>query len=118
MTKPSRITEIIGKPMSAVSFVQDYIEFHFDGCVLRAFTQPLVITDSKRFVVPERDSRDALCELIGKTVVNVMARDQGQIDVRFHDGSLVSIPLDVSNRQELPEAAHFVPGENQPIEIW
>ena len=35
---------LIGEQLSAVSFVQDYVEFHFDGPVLRALTNPIGTT--------------------------------------------------------------------------
>lgn len=117
MSDPSRLAEIIGQPMSAVSFVHDYVELHFDGKILRALTRPSVASDRDQLAFPEPGSRDALCELIGKRVVNVILRETECIEVRFGSNASVRVPLSDAERTG-PEAAHFVPGDDQPIEVW
>lgn len=117
MIDPSRLAQIIGQRMSAVSFVHDYVEVHFDGKILRSLTNPRVVSSRGQLTFPEPGSRDALCELIGKSVVNVIVQAPEYIEVRFGASAFVRIPL--SNPERIgPEAAHFVPGDNQPIEVW
>ena len=117
MTATTRLYEIVGEPMSAVSFVYDYVELHFDGKILRALPPVSVVSERGRFVVPEPGSRDALCELLGRSVINIAVCNEDSIKVEFSDNSLVIIPLS-ENYRSSPEAAHYVPGDRQPMEVW
>jgi hypothetical protein len=103
--------------LSAVAFVHDYVELHFDGRILRALTPPLVRSAGGTLRFPEQGSRDALCALIGRNVVNIVVQEGQHIEVRFDGYTCVELPLSVEGRPG-PEAAHFVPGENQPMEVW
>jgi len=113
----SRINSIISEPLSAVSFVQDYVEFHFDGKIVRSLTNPLVRVLDKTCKFPEVGSRDCFCSLIGQTVESVIVEDEDRIELIFTLGARLIISLAESERIG-PEAAHFVPGDNQPIEVW
>lgn len=113
----TRMRELIGQPLSAVAFVHDYVELHFDDKIVRAFTPPRLCIDVVVVTFPQDGSRDALCQLIGRNVVNVLVREGEEIELRFDGTSSVQIPLGEKFKSG-PEAAHFVPGENQPIEVW
>jgi len=52
------VESLAGEELSAVSFVRDYVEFHFDGPVLRALTNPRVEIDGETISFPEPGSRD------------------------------------------------------------
>jgi hypothetical protein len=117
MIADTKLRGIIGQPMSAVSFVHDYVEFHFDGKILRALARPSVHAQGQAAAFPEPGSRDALCSLIGKSVVNVIVREGESIEVRFDGSAAIKVPLSELARTG-PEAAHFVSGNNQPIEVW
>lgn len=111
------IESITGEALSGVAFVQDYVEFQFDGMIVRSLTMPVVATDNARYLFPEPGSRDALCALIGAVVQSVMVREGREIEISMSGGSKVKIPL-VANENSGPEAAHFVSGLNQPIDVW
>lgn len=117
MMTATRIPELIGQPISAVAFVQDYVELHFDGRILRALANPVATVGGASFKFPDAGSRDALCALIGRKVINVVVAEGGRIELKFDGGAFVRIPLAESERTG-PEAAHFVPRENEPIEVW
>src|SRR5437763_16667810 len=40
------LTELVGTQLNTVAFVMDYVEFKFNGPVLRALTDPMVDTDT------------------------------------------------------------------------
>ncbi len=113
----ARIETIRGEPLSGVAFVHDYVEFHFDGKIVRALTMPTVTRGNARLTFPEAGSRDAFCSLIGLIVEEVMIKADIEIVIVFSGGAIVRIPLAVEERSG-PEAAHFVPGLNQPIAVW
>lgn len=115
--KRETIEAIINEPLSAVAFVQDYVEFHFDGKILRSLTNATLISDGETRTFPEQGSRDAFCRLIGRSVERVNVEEGYRIEVAFGGGAILVIPLEPSALVG-PEAAHFVPGENQPIDVW
>jgi hypothetical protein len=118
MLKPDdKILSLIGEPLSGVAFVQDYVEFHFDGKILRSLTAPWVDFAGVAHPFPEAGSRDALCSLIGSVAEGLREEDNVEIEVQFSGGAKLHIPLAERHRVG-PEAAHFVPGLNQPMDVW
>ena len=111
------IEAIRDEPLSGVAFVHDYVEFHFDGKIVRSLTKPMVTLASAPHTFPDAGSRDALCSLIGCTVEDVKVQDGVAIGITFAGGARVRIPLADEERHG-PEAAHYVPGLNQPIVVW
>lgn len=109
--------------MSIVAFVMDYVEFHFNGPVLRALTDPIVEHGGVRVKFPSPGSRDALCALIGTEVESVTLQEGDRIELRTNRGHTLAIPLDSSSRVG-PEAAHFVPADESgrllvsAMQIW
>jgi hypothetical protein len=117
MVSMTDLNRLKGEPLSGVAFVQDYVEFHFDGKILRALTRASVTSTSGTFTFPNQGSRDAFCLLIGHAVEHVDVREEERIEVVFDDQSVLRVPLASAERTG-PEAAHFVPGENLPIDVW
>ena len=109
-------TELVDEELSAVCFVRDYVEFHFDGPVLRAISNPLVMSGGAISRYPAPGSRDHLCELIGSTVKSILIRENDACEIVTSTGKIV-IPLDPDSRRD-PEAMHFVPGVNMPVSVW
>lgn len=106
---------LIGEELSEVAFVRDYVEFHFDGPVLRALSDPLVRTQGRQYAFPDPGSRDALCSLISQVVESVQVvwdehrpDDQERIEITMTTGSTVIVPL-YSEDRDGPEFAHFLP---------
>ena len=56
---------LVGEEFNAVAFVMDYVEFDFNGPILRALSPPRLEHEGGIFTFPEPGSRDALCSLIG-----------------------------------------------------
>lgn len=95
--------ELRGKQLSAVTFVQDYLQLWFDGPCINV-TNPLTVETAKAKVVSWQPGfRDLLCAQLAK-VVNTVEYQAGEtLSIIFDDGSCLSISL----RQEdydLPEA--------------
>lgn len=97
---------LMGLEVSAVSFVRDYVELHFDGPILRALSDPSGVYGGRKWRFPTPGSLELMRCYIGKTVdgyeldpVRILALDFGEH--RF------VIPLD-SDSSGGPEAAHMV----------
>jgi hypothetical protein len=101
-------TGLVGEQLDTVAFVMDYVEFKFNGPVLRALTNPVVEGDGLRLRFPEPGSRDALCSLIGSEVAAVTVSDDDRIELELHGDRRLTIPLDQESRLGV-EAAHYVP---------
>ena len=117
MNSKSKIYDIINERLSGVAFVQDYVEFHFDEKVIRSLANPVLIMQDKTFEFPNLGSRDFFCSLIGRTLNNIVLEEEDSICLIFDAETRLIIPLSES-KQAGPEAAHYVPGLDQPIEVW
>ena len=117
MHSRSKIFGLINETLSAVSFVQDYVEFHFDEKVVRSLTPPLLVKQEEISEFPNYGSRDRFCSLIGHTVNDVRLDEETSIVLIFELETKLVIPL-LESKRTGPEAAHFVPGYDQAIEVW
>jgi hypothetical protein len=103
--------------LSAVTFVQDYVQLHFDGPYLNAYVWPTVKEPKKAF---ERDTpgyRDALCKRIGKLVVKAYEDAHERLVMQFADGVTLEVSLKEADR-EGPEAAMFQDPADKHWNVW
>jgi hypothetical protein len=100
------INDLVSEQLNEVSFVMDYVEFHFNGPVLRALSSPIVETPAGRFEFPHVGSRDALCSLIERDVLAVRVDVNRCIELDLTGNAKLTIPLDRASRKN-PEAANF-----------
>lgn len=112
-----QLNDIVGLEVSAVCFVRDYFELHFDGPILRCLAISTIEDRSAKFVFPDNGSRDLLSSLIGKTIVDLSYQEDVKLVVSFQDDLRMTIRLDSESRPAL-EAMHFVPEINGPIQVW
>ena len=111
------VESLVGEQLSSVAFVQDYVELHFDGPVIRALTNPIVISNDARICFPAPGSRDALCQFIGREVVKVELQEQVSLTCHFQGGGSIIVPLD-HNSYRSPEAMHFQASPTGPVQVW
>ena len=88
---PSSLERVVGRDVSSICFVRDYVQVCFDEFVLTCYTLPTVRmteTDSPlRLGTPAY--RDKLCEFIGKFVRSVAEKPDEELAIGFDDGSPV-----------------------------
>jgi hypothetical protein len=102
----SKLDELVGRQLSSVEFVRDYVQLRFDGPCLSVLN-PLSL---KRYttVVQSADTgfRDGLCSQIGIEVENVTISD-GQLIVNFV--SAVAFLVSLRNEDYTgPEAINYI----------
>ena len=85
--------DLIGREISAVAFVRDYVEFHFDGPILRSRADPQVAVGEAVYWFPKPGSRDALCLVIGATVQSLDLDDSRHLEFTTSNGCRVRLPL-------------------------
>ena len=117
-------SSLVGADLSTVAFVRDYVEFHFDGPVLRSLTDPVVQAGGRTVVRADEGWRDALCDLINATVLGVRIVDDVSIELDFSGedanpdaGRRLTVPLDQDSLVG-PEAAHFMPADGPQSSMW
>src|SRR5437763_16289251 len=111
---------LAGRELSSVCFVRDYVEFYFDGAIFRSLASPILVQGTRRFTFPEQGFRDAVCEMIGRSVHDVADRPD-RIVLVFEEMSQVEIPK--YSEEAGAEVAHFVPmiqGKVDPtlMKVW
>jgi len=120
-TQDNILDVLVGEQLSAVSFVQDYVELHFDGRALTAYTTPVVSIgiDSARWGEP--GYRDMLCGRIAHIVRSAVATEGEQISIELDDDSVIFISLRYEHYAEgQVEAAMFVDSITNPelLAVW
>ena len=84
---------LVGKQLSSVEFVQDYVQLRFDGPVLTALVWPVVSSDGRKLRYGEAEFRDVLCQRIGLTVTKVEHSPDEALEIDFEDDSAITVSL-------------------------
>ncbi|MDB6031214.1 MAG: hypothetical protein JWM16_1552 [Verrucomicrobiales bacterium] len=113
---PNPLKVLEGSKMSAVVFVQDYVQLQFDGPGLTVLTQSKVTFLERCFEWGKSGYRDALCDQIGKLVRLAVSIPEQEIKIEFETGALLSISLK-SEDYRGAEAAVFDNPPN-PTVVW
>jgi hypothetical protein len=99
------LQEVVGRVLSSVTFVADYVQFDFNGPGLTAYTLPVVTVESGSLAWGESGYRDALCLQIGRHVKRAVA-DKKHVAIFFEGGSAIRISL-LDKDYRGPEALLF-----------
>ena len=104
------LSVLVGRQLSSVEFVQDYLQLRFDGPCVTAITHPRVSVGNMWLAWGNPGYRDQLCERIGKVVTRAAVIEGGEICLEFDDGSCLSISLR-PNDYRAAEAVVFESGD-------
>jgi hypothetical protein len=87
------LSRIVGEQLSAVVFVQDYLQLQFDGPTLTLLTRISVRSSGGEAVAEGAAGwRDALCGQITR-IVKAVRINEGDLVVDFADGSAISASI-------------------------
>ena len=89
---PSPLSELIGGQLSAVTFVQDYIQLWFDGAGMNITTPVTLKAASNEIKSWAPGFRDLLCNQIGK-IVSGVHQNGTELTIAFDDESHISVSL-------------------------
>ena len=112
-TEEKSLQMLIGEQLSAVTFVQDYLQLHFDGPRLTVFSYAVIGLGDQTFHWGKPGFRDALCNNIAKKVTEARVVHGDSVTIRFADGSMIQISLKDEDYSG-GEAVHFDAGDK----IW
>jgi len=108
------LRQLIGRELSSVEFVRDYVQLRFDGPCLSAYTMPTVQT-SDRVITPSAPGYvGALVDRIGRIVGAVESHEEDRLELRFSDGVTIAISLRPGDYRAAEAATLTIGGD----EIW
>lgn len=110
------LSMLVDRQLSAVTFVQDYIQLWFDGPCLTAITDPRILTGEIEYGKNTYGYRDALCERIGQVVSESVVIEGKEIRIKFCDGVSLAISLHPEDYYTA-EAAIFANGSGETW-VW
>jgi len=105
---------LVGLELSGVSFVRDYIEFLFDGPVLRVMSEPEARLAQQSGTFPNSPFRDVACALIGSTISGT-GEERNALIISFDTGGTIRVPL--FSEDAGPEVVHFVPWADGALDV-
>lgn len=97
------LSYLIGKQLSAVVFVMDYLQFQFNGAVLTVLNPICVKVDNKIYQSGDINFRNSLCERISHIVENLLLSED-RLEINFNDSAAFFISLkdeDYSNAEAI-----------------
>jgi hypothetical protein len=113
-TSENPFNELIGKELSSIEFVRDYIQFRFDGPCLTAITDPTI---QVRGVNNKRSTNgfcDTILKFIGLQVIETIVVENESICIRFLEDCSINISLRPED-YVTTEAATF---DNGSRKLW
>lgn len=102
---------IVGQELSAVEFVQDYLQLRFDGPVLTLFEWPDLFLDEGSYAFGEPEYRNILCAQIAQTVSAASLVEGEAMEIEFENGVILRASLRMEDVAG-PEAGHFASGDD------
>jgi hypothetical protein len=87
------LKSIIGEQLSSVVFVQDYLQLHFDGNTLTLYSWPEVNLGTTTYKFGDIMYRNALCEIIGHKIMNVVLLENTSVKLFFQYENGISLSL-------------------------
>lgn len=85
--------ELIGRQLSSVEFVQDYLQLRFDGPTINVSSPLTVSTHLIEITSWNSGFRDLLCEQITKIVQGVRFESGIALTIRFNDNSKIIVSV-------------------------
>ncbi len=119
MTTPesSMLKRLENEQLSAVVFVQDYMQLQFNGPCLTTYAWPTIRDSASTFGRKTPGYRDAMCGLIGSVVDQTAEEANDKLVIRFSSGTSLQVSLKESDR-EGPEAAMLQDPSGKRWNVW
>jgi hypothetical protein len=100
------IEKLKGEQLSAVTFVHDYVQLHFDGPLMNVYAPVTVCAGGRSDSSGGSEFRNAICAQIAKEIASTEWGDESHLKLSFTDKSSISISLNPSDYSG-PEALYF-----------
>lgn len=100
------ISGIIGEELTAVEFVQDYLQLRFDGPLLTLYAWPHVLLSEFSVAFGEPEYRNALCAQIGEKVEEATLDEGDSLTIKLENETVLALSLREEDLDR-PEAGSF-----------
>jgi hypothetical protein len=87
------ISGIVGEELTAVEFVQDYLQIRFPGPLFTLYVWPHVLLPEFSIAYGEPEYRNALCGQIGEKVAQASLEEGDALTIEFENGTVFGISL-------------------------
>jgi hypothetical protein len=102
---------LVGRSLSSVEFVRDYLQLRFDGPYLTAVVHPIIAFEGISYSWETSGYANILRRCIGSNVVNAFILEGQEARIEFDEGIVVSISL-LEKDYVAAEAIIFDDGSN------
>lgn len=116
-SESSVLKRLENEQLSAVVFVQDYIQLQFDGPCLTVYVWPTIRNAANALDRKSPGYRNALCDLIGCVVDRTSEEESEKLVMHFMNGATLEVSLKESDR-EGPEAAMLQDPSGKRWNVW
>lgn len=82
---------LVGEWCDSIWFVSDYVIVILENRTITCVTDPQIEVAGATYRLPEPGSRDALCALIGKSVVGAVQLETGTVEIEFTEGLILRV---------------------------
>lgn len=89
----SSLAQLIGRQLSSIEFVQNYVQLRFNGITLTVIALPHVVVRRFTYEPQMRDYRNMLCSLIGHTILNFAFVEDVKLEFELSDDTSLVISL-------------------------
>ena len=111
------VSSIKGEELTAVEFVQDFLQLRFGEALFTLFVWPEIAdADGISIAFGEPGYRDALCLVIGENVAEAQYEEARSLTFEFENGMVVALSL---REEDIPgpEAGSFTASTGEVIEF-
>ncbi len=87
------ISAIDGEELTAVEFVQDYLQLRFNGPMLALYGWPHLLLADFSVAFGEPEYRNALCAQIGESVSKAVLDENEALTIELENGAVIALSL-------------------------
>lgn len=111
------LDSLSGERLTAVEFVDDYLQLRFDDALLTLFVWPdAADADGISVGYGQPNYRDALCSAIGELVTTSEFDEGRSLTVEFENGTVFALSLRAEDL-DTPEVGSFLSSDGETTEL-
>ena len=110
------LAAIVEQPLSAVVFVQDYLQLVFNGACLTCYNWPTVQTESGTVFDCSHGFRDTICSQLASVVTKVDIMED-RLVITFSNGSDIGLSLVPTEESGVEAGVFSIPAQGILI-VW
>ena len=111
------LSTLAGEHLTAVEFVEDFVQLRFGEALLVLFVWPDVAdADAISVAFGQPGYRDALCSTIGEAVTEADLNEGRSLTIEFENGTVFALSLRAEDL-DTPEVGSFQSADGETVEF-